>query len=585
MSVFNALSTAVSGINAQSTAFTNLSNNIANSQTVGYKATTTAFQDFVAGAGGNSASADISDSVAAVTVQHVDNQGTSSTSTDALAMSISGNGLFVVSKGTTSGGQTYYTRNGEVYENKAGYLVNTSGYYLEGYMVDPSTGTLGTTLTQLNVSNVTFKPTETTTLTSTSTVGTATGTNQTYTTAPTTVYDSSGKAHQIGLVWTPSTSDTSKWTVQAYDADGGGAISNAPPWPYIVTFDSSTGAMSSVTKGNGEPIASTTGTAVELPITATYNGVAQSIKLDLGSIGSTSGTVVATASSGTASTTQGSTLGVPTSVSSTANTLTMGSPAVNIGAQSGTEGSYMTAPAALTDSTTGRVAHVSVLWIKDATTASSTTAKNPPNTFDAEQTWTVKLVDPYSTSTSDSETAKVTFDSSGNISSIKDSSGKAITSIAFKDSNGATDTLSLTNSAKLGTTSPYTDTTAVTSDSISTGTYEGAEITSDGSVMAQFSTGTQLIGKIALANFANVNGLEAVDGQAYVATTSSGNAQVGVSGQNGTGTLSVGYVESSTTDLTKDLSSMIVAQEAYTANTKVVTSANTMLQATIAMIQ
>lgn len=584
MSVFNALSTAVSGINAQSTAFTNLSNNIANSQTVGYKATTTAFQDFVAGAGGNSASADISDSVAALTIQHVDNQGTSSTSTDGLASSISGNGLFVVSKGTSSG-QTYYTRNGEVYENKSGYLVNTSGYYLEGYMVDQSTGTLGTTLTQLNVANVTFKPTETTTLTSTSTVGTTTGTEQSYTTAPTTVYDSTGTAHQVGLVWTQSKSDTSKWTVQAYDADGGGAISNASPSPYIVTFDSSTGAMSSVTDGNGKPIANTTGTAVELPITATYNGVAQSIKLDLGSIGSTSGTVVATASSGTASTTQGSTLGVPTSVSSTANTLTMGSPAVNIGAQSGTEDSYMTAPAALTDPTNKSVAHVSALWTKEATTASSTTEKNPPNTFDAEQTWTVKLVDPYSTSTSDSTTATVTFDSSGNISSIKDSSGNAITSIAFTDSNGATDTLSLTNSAKLGTTSPYTDTTAVTSDSISTGTYEGAEITSDGSVMAQFSTGTQLIGKIALANFANVNGLEAVDGQAYVATTSSGNAQVGVSGQNGTGTLSVGYVESSTTDLTKDLSSMIVAQEAYTANTKVVTSANTMLQATIAMIQ
>ncbi|MFT8419717.1 MAG: flagellar basal body protein, partial [Acetobacter sp.] len=43
MSIINSLTTAVSGINAQSTAFTNLSNNIANSQTVGYKADTTAF--------------------------------------------------------------------------------------------------------------------------------------------------------------------------------------------------------------------------------------------------------------------------------------------------------------------------------------------------------------------------------------------------------------------------------------------------------------------------------------------------------------------------------------------------------------
>jgi flagellar hook protein FlgE len=566
MSVFNALSTAVSGINAQSTAFTNLSNNIANSQTVGYKATTTAFQDFVAGAGGNSASADISDSVAAVTVQHVDNQGTSSTSTDALATSISGNGLFVVSKGTTSGGQTYYTRNGEVYENKAGYLVNTSGYYLEGYMVDPSTGTLGTTLTQLNVSNVTFKPTETTTLTSTSTVGTATGPNLTYTTAPTTVYDSSGTAHQIGLVWTPSKSDTSKWTVQAYDADGGGAISNDSHWPYIVTFNSSTGAMTSVTDANGDPVANTTGKAAEIPIAATYNGVAQTIYLDLGSIGSTSGTVVATAKSGTPSTSQGTSL----VVSGGSLAMDSGGGAVNIGAQTGTNDTYMTTPLKLSDGS-----YVSAVWTKKRTTKDN---------VDSGQTWTVNLVDPYSSATSDSSTATVTFNpNNGTIDTINSPSNGTI---KFTDSKGVPQTLQLTtNSVMLGSSSPYTDTTAVTSDSIVTGTYEGAEITSDGSVMAKFSTGTQLIGKVALANFANVNGLEGVDGQAYVATTNSGNAQIGVSGQNGTGTLSVGYVESSTTDLTKDLSSLIVAQQAYTANTKVVTSANTMLQATIAMIQ
>ncbi|MFT9126453.1 MAG: flagellar hook-basal body complex protein, partial [Acetobacter fabarum] len=102
MSIFNSLTTAVSGINAQSTAFTNLSNNIANSQTVGYKADTTAFQDFVAGAGSTSGSfaQGVANSVAAVTVQHVNSQGTASSSTDGLAMSISGNGLFNVSKKT-----------------------------------------------------------------------------------------------------------------------------------------------------------------------------------------------------------------------------------------------------------------------------------------------------------------------------------------------------------------------------------------------------------------------------------------------------------------------------------------------------
>ncbi|MFT8565048.1 MAG: flagellar hook-basal body complex protein, partial [Acetobacter orientalis] len=131
MSVFNAISTAVSGINAQSTAFSNLSNNIANSQTVGYKADSTAFQDFVSGQLINSSRNEgNSDSVAAVTIQHVDKQGTATVSNDSLAMSIDGSGLFNVTKSpsntssSASLNQTrYYTRNGEFYEDKNGYLV------------------------------------------------------------------------------------------------------------------------------------------------------------------------------------------------------------------------------------------------------------------------------------------------------------------------------------------------------------------------------------------------------------------------------------------------------------------------------
>lgn len=82
-----------------------------------------------------------------------------------------------------------------------------------------------------------------------------------------------------------------------------------------------------------------------------------------------------------------------------------------------------------------------------------------------------------------------------------------------------------------------------------------------------------------------MNGLKAVDGQAYTATSEAGSPQTGVVGQNGTGTLAVGYTEASTTNLTGDLSALIVAQEAYTANTKTVTTADQLLQSTIAMKQ
>ena len=436
MSIFNSLTTAVSGINAQATAFTNLSNNIANSQTVGYKADTTAFQDFVAGAGSTSGSfaQGVANSVAAVTVQHVNSQGTAASSTDGLAMSISGNGLFNVSKKTgavTSAGadfapEQYYTRNGEFYEDKDGYLQNTSGYYLDGYMVDPTTGALNTSsVTQINVANVTFRPTQTTTLTATGTLSSVTGATQV--TTNTTVYDgtynqANPKANtgDVTLTWTQSSA--TEWTVAATSKTSGMSIT--PTKAYTVDFNTD-GSLKSVTDSSGNNVTSTlNGATANLPISITYpDGNTQNVKVNIGTIGGTSGM-----------------------------------------------------------------------------------------------------------------------------------------------------SLSVTS------TTPKT-----VSDSV---TYQSASIESDGSVMATFDNGdTQLIGKVALSNFANVNGLLAQDGQAYTATAASGSAQTGLVGQNATGSLTVGYVESSTTDLTSDLSALIVAQEAYTANTKIVTTADQLLQATIAMKQ
>lgn len=575
MSVFNALTTAVSGINAQSTAFTNLSNNISNSQTVGYKATTTAFQDYVAGSlTANTASSDISDSVSAVTVQHLETQGTATSSTDALASSISGSGMFVVSKETgdsTSAttdfdSQNYYTRNGEVYENKSGYLVNTSGYYLDGYMADSTTGTLGTALTQLNVANVTFRPTETTTLTSTATIGTLpasttnpTSTDQTYTSPAVTTYDANGTAHSVGLTWTQNSTNPYVWTVSAYDASGSGSIAANST---TVTFNTD-GTLESVASSDGTSI-TTTGATASIPITATYGSATQDITLDLGTIGGTSGTTMA-ASTGTPTTSQISSLSAGTST-----TLTI--PTTTLGTTTGTSQTYTTAPYETTagDASTA----VSAVWTQEPV---SGTATSP--------VWDVSFVNPY-TGTSLSDNYQVTFDSTtGAISSTTDTTTGATVSATSLTLNSG-DTVDI-NNASLSTSATLTkDTTSLTSDSVATGTYEGAEIESDGSVMAEFDNGdTQLIGKIALANFANVDGLNAVDGQAYTATASSGAAKIGTVGENSTGSLAVGYVESSTTDLTSDLSALIVAQEAYSANTKVVTTADTLLQTTIAMKQ
>ncbi|GBQ26969.1 flagellar hook protein FlgE [Acetobacter estunensis NRIC 0472] len=219
MSIFNSLYTADSGMNAQSTAFTNLSNNIANSQTTGYKATDTTFQDFVANSLSSYTGQAVSDGVGAVSRSQVQKQGTISTSTNSLAVAISGNGFFDVSKvsgqatsGKTSfGTEQYFTRNGDFETDKSGYLVNTSGYYLNGYMADPTTGVLSNDLTQINVSNIAFRPTETTTLTMSGGLPDAG-----YTTTQT-IYDSTGQQHTLQLDWTKDSNystDNPVWDVK-----------------------------------------------------------------------------------------------------------------------------------------------------------------------------------------------------------------------------------------------------------------------------------------------------------------------------------------------------------------------------------
>jgi flagellar hook protein FlgE len=95
MGIFDALTTAVAGLQSQSFALQNISGNIANSQTVGYKETDTAFQDLVSQAalGEQTAGGVFAGSVATNTVQ-----GTIQSSSVATDMAIDGNGWFVVAQ-------------------------------------------------------------------------------------------------------------------------------------------------------------------------------------------------------------------------------------------------------------------------------------------------------------------------------------------------------------------------------------------------------------------------------------------------------------------------------------------------------
>jgi flagellar hook protein FlgE len=79
--------------------------------------------------------------------------------------------------------------------------------------------------------------------------------------------------------------------------------------------------------------------------------------------------------------------------------------------------------------------------------------------------------------------------------------------------------------------------------------------------------------------------LQRQNGQAFTATTDSGTPLAEDAGNNGAGSLVTQSVEGSNVDIATEFSQLIVAQQAYSANTKVVTTADQMLQETINMQQ
>jgi len=167
MGIFDALTTAVSGLQSQSYALQNISGNIANSQTVGYKETDTSFEDLVSSAalGEQTSGGVYASSTASNTVQ-----GTIQNESSTTDMAINGDGFFVVAQSTGSSGsqQTYssvdyYTRRGDFTLNDNGNLVNGAGYALMGISLDPATGAATSSTPQVLQFSNSFLPAQATT--------------------------------------------------------------------------------------------------------------------------------------------------------------------------------------------------------------------------------------------------------------------------------------------------------------------------------------------------------------------------------------------------------------------------------------
>ena len=118
----------------------------------------------------------------------------------------------------------------------------------------------------------------------------------------------------------------------------------------------------------------------------------------------------------------------------------------------------------------------------------------------------------------------------------------------------------------------------INQDGAKFGSYTGVSISEDGVVTALFDNGeTRPIAILPLATFANADGMEALTGNTWIETDASGQAMLRQAGTNGAGEITAYSVESSNVGLAPEFSNMIVTQRAYSAATKIITTADEML--------
>ncbi len=207
----------------------------------------------------------------------------------------------------------------------------------------------------------------------------------------------------------------------------------------------------------------------------------------------------------------------------------------------------------------------------------------------ANNTWTYSVNVPTAdtgAASSQISNGTMTFDSSGNLSSPTGSVAVSIPGFADGASSmNLSWDLSNSTGAQSLTQTALASSSSATQDGRASGILSSYAVQTDGTIEGTFSNGqTQALGQVALATFTNTQGLLRLGSNEYQVTTGSGQAQIGVAGTDGLGTITGGSVEASNVDVAAEFAKMIVAQQAYQANAKTVTTLDQISQSTLQMI-
>jgi flagellar hook protein FlgE len=224
----------------------------------------------------------------------------------------------------------------------------------------------------------------------------------------------------------------------------------------------------------------------------------------------------------------------------------------------------------------------------------------------APNTWSYSAALPagdFASGVSTPVTGTLAFDANGNLTTVTPSGGTAETvgtapgdvssiPMAFSgladsasDLNMKWNLLGTDGAPSISQVDTASAAASTTQNGYPSGQYEGFAVGSDGIVTVAYSNGQfQNIGQLALANVNNLQGLELLGDGNYGTTLASGTASVGASGTSGLASLQDGALESSNVNISSEFSDLIIAQRAFEANAKSVTTFDTVTQDTINMV-
>jgi flagellar hook protein FlgE len=169
-----------------------------------------------------------------------------------------------------------------------------------------------------------------------------------------------------------------------------------------------------------------------------------------------------------------------------------------------------------------------------------------------------------------------------NVGQLVTPAAGALTFPSYTPSTGAAPialTLDVSRTTQYGSTFSVN---ALTQDGYTTGRLIGMDIGTTGIVQARFTNGRSIpLGQVALANFANTQGLQQLGDTNWAETFDSGQALRGQAGASGFGMLQSGALEASNVDITEQLVNMITAQRNFQANAQMISTSDQITQTII----